>query len=139
VNNRGRPATVLVASGNPIYRHHLATAIGSHPDLRSVGEAGDGEEAVRLIAEKHPDVALIEVPMAGLDGIAISESVTARLPEWRTRVVLLSSHLDPAVVSSAMSAGAAGFMTKGMSHEEIGEAVARVARGGTAFMAAAAA
>jgi DNA-binding NarL/FixJ family response regulator len=129
----------VVAAHNPIYRSRLAGAIASRPDLRAVGEAGNGDEAVRLIAAKHPDVALIDLPMAGLDGVAISKSVTARLPEWRTRVVLLSSHQDPAVVSSAMSAGAAGFMTKGMSQEEIGEAVARVARGGTAFMAAAAA
>jgi two-component system nitrate/nitrite response regulator NarL len=132
-SGRARPATVVVADDHPIYRDGLARAIGSRPDLRLVGEAANGVEAARLIAARHPDVAVLDLRMPGLDGIAVCAQVTARRPEWRTRVVLLTAYLERALVSEAIGAGAAGYVGKDVSRYEICEAVARVSRGGTAF------
>ena|SRR5947208_3542942 len=136
---RGRPATVAVASGEAGWRRRIARAIASHPDLRPVGRAADGTGAARLIAAKHPDVALLDIPLDGLDEIWLCEWITAHRPEWRTRVVLLDSRPDPASVAQAATAGAAGYIDRSMPEQRLREAVARVARGGTTFAPAAAA
>jgi two-component system response regulator DesR len=133
-----RPATVVVATRQPLQRRRLASAIAARPDLRAVGEAGDGDEAATLIEAKHPDVALLELPMGGLDGIALCKRISARLPEWRTRVVLLSGDRDPGLAKRAISAGAAGYLAADSSEDQVCQAVSRVARGGTALVSLAA-
>jgi two-component system nitrate/nitrite response regulator NarL len=128
-----RPATVVIADDHPVYRDGLARAIAARTDLSLVGEAGDGEQAERLIRAHRPDVALLDVRMPGLDGVELCARVTARRPECRTRVLLLSAFVARTLVSEAVAAGAAGYIEKDASRDAICQAIARVALGGTAF------
>src|SRR2546421_9426525 len=132
-----RPVSVVVAHGDAAYRDRLTSAIASRPDLRLVGETGDGIEAARLIANRHPDVAAVDVHAPGLDGIAICEQVTARGTGSRTRVVLLDTLPDPSRLRKALDAGAGGYVATDASRERVFGALLRVARGGTHFSPAA--
>ena len=129
---RPAPVTVVFAEDHPLYRDGLARALGSHPGLRLVGEACEGAGALGLIEELEPDVALLDVKMPGLDGVEVGRRVAASegLP---TRVVLLSAYLDPSLIAQGLAAGAAGYVGKDATREEICAAVLRVGRGGTAF------
>jgi DNA-binding NarL/FixJ family response regulator len=129
----GRPVSVVVAQGDAAYRDRLSNTIASRPDLRLVGETGNGIEAARLIAERHPDVAVVDTRARGLDGIALCEEITARGPGSRTRVVLMDTRPDPRRVKKAIDAGAAGYLANDLPPERVLAAVLRVARGGTDF------
>ena len=86
-----------------------------------VGEAGDGEEAVRLAAELQPDVILMDVSMPDVDGVEATRRIRDLVPD--TRVIMLTMHPDQEVVAAALRAGAAGYLVKDCSTEEIAEAV----------------
>lgn len=86
-----------------------------------VGEAGDGEEAIRLAAEMRPDVVLMDVSMPILDGIEATRALRRRLPE--TEVVVLTMFGDAAVAERAFKAGAAGFLAKDCSLDEVADAI----------------
>lgn len=125
------PVTVVVADDHPLFREGLARAIARHPELKLVGEATDGVGALSLIQDLEPDIALLDLKMLGLDGIEVCARVTAK--GLRTRVVLLSAFLGPQLVSRAVEAGAAGYLGKDASREEIFYGVVETARGGAAF------
>ncbi|MFN2606718.1 MAG: response regulator [Acidimicrobiales bacterium] len=92
-----------------------------------VGEAGNGEEAVRLVATLRPDVVLMDVSMPLLDGIEATRLAASRAPE--SRVVMLTMHGESDVLARAISAGAVGYLVKDCSTEEVVEAVRMAARG----------
>lgn len=129
---RQRPLTVVVADDHPLYRDGMVRAIGLSLQLELVGEAEDGATALALVEEHAPDVALLDVRLPDMDGIALCERIASR-PDAATRVLLLSAFLDPALVGRAVRAGAAGYLGKDSSREDICEALARVGVGGTAF------
>ena len=86
-----------------------------------VGEAADGEEAVRLCADLRPDVVLMDVTMPDVDGVQATARIRSANPD--SRVVMLTMHADEAVIASAIRAGASGYLVKDCSTEEIAEAV----------------
>jgi two-component system, NarL family, response regulator DegU len=86
-----------------------------------VGEAADGEEAVRLCADLRPDVVLMDVTMPDVDGVQATSRIRAANPD--TRVVMLTMHADEGVIASAIRAGASGYLVKDCSTDEIAEAV----------------
>lgn len=92
-----------------------------------VGEARDGDEAVRLAAELHPDVILMDVTMPGMDGVEATRQIKEALPG--IKVVMLTMHADQEVLASAIRAGARGYLVKDCSTDEIAAAV-RMADGG---------
>jgi DNA-binding NarL/FixJ family response regulator len=92
-----------------------------------VGEAGDGEEAVRLASQLHPDVVLMDVSMPLLDGVEATRLVRRRVPECQ--VVMLTMHADGDVMARAIQAGAAGYLVKDCSTEEVADAVRMAASG----------
>jgi len=92
-----------------------------------VGEAGDGAEAVALALTVRPDVILMDVTMPEIDGVEACRQVRAQLPD--TKVVMLTMHADQGVLTSAIRAGATGYLVKDCSTEEIASAV-RMAAGG---------
>jgi two-component system, NarL family, response regulator DegU len=94
-----------------------------------VGEAGDGEEAVRLAAELEPEVVLMDVSMPVLDGVDATRRIRTAQPD--VQVVMLTMHVDTDVVRRAISAGAVGYLTKDSTVEEVIEAVRLAARGDT--------
>ncbi|KAJ1684586.1 hypothetical protein LUZ63_020341 [Rhynchospora breviuscula] len=97
------------------------------PGIEVVGEAADGEAGVRLVAEQAPDVALMDVQMPGLDGIAATERVVAEHPG--TAVLILTTFDDDEYLFSALRAGAAGFLLKNCPPEDLVHAIRTVAEG----------
>jgi two-component system response regulator DegU len=96
-----------------------------------VGEAQDGEEAVRMAAALRPDVVLMDVSMPEMDGVEATRNIHAEQPD--VRVIMLTMHADAEVLTSAIRAGASGYLVKDCSTEEVAEAVRMAASGDTAL------
>ncbi|MGQ0833040.1 MAG: response regulator [Microthrixaceae bacterium] len=96
-----------------------------------VGEADNGEEAVRLVAELRPDVVLMDVSMPEMDGVEATRQI--RASDVQTRVIMLTMHADSDVLTDALKAGASGYLVKDCSTEEVAEAVRLTAKGDTAL------
>jgi two-component system response regulator DegU len=96
-----------------------------------VGEASDGLEAVKLAEELAPDVILMDVSMPEMDGVEAARRVHEAQPD--VRIVMLTMHADASVVAEAIRAGAAGYLVKDCSTEEIASAVRMAASGDTAL------
>jgi DNA-binding NarL/FixJ family response regulator len=102
--------TVLVVDGHQTFAELLGVALRGQPDLRYVGHARNGEQAIRLAAELRPDVILLDPELPDADGIAIAEMLRHRQPD--TRVVILTASSEATLVGRATAAGAAGFLSK---------------------------
>lgn len=96
-----------------------------------VGEADNGEEAVRLVAELKPDVVLMDVSMPELDGVEATRIICAS--DAPTRVIMLTMHADTEVLADAIRAGASGYLVKDCSTDEVADAVRMTANGDTAL------
>jgi DNA-binding NarL/FixJ family response regulator len=96
-----------------------------------VGEARDGDEAIRLAEELHPEVILMDVTMPEVDGVEATRLIKQELPD--IRVVMLTMHADQEVLAEAMRVGASGYLVKDCSTEEIANAIRDVAGGKTAL------
>ncbi len=118
---------VLIADDHQAVRAGLAMLLDGNADIEIVGEAGDGREALRRIAETPVDVVLMDVQMPVLDGVAATRQIAAQADGPRV-LVLTTFGLDD-VVSSALAAGAAGFLLKTASSEALLDAIRRVAAG----------
>jgi len=122
-------ASVVVADDHPVYRGAIAGIVEAHPQLELAGEAETGRTALELIAGARPDVAVADIRMPDLDGLAVLRAVVRDgLP---TRVMLLTAEVDGATAHDAVAAGAAGYMSKQSGATVIGEAIVAVARGDT--------
>jgi len=117
---------VLVADDNPTIRLGLRALLDGFDDLRVVGEAVNGREAVDLAAALRPEVVLLDVRMPVVDGVAAAVEIA------RDRAVLMLTYADDAqVVAAAIRAGASGYLVHGtFDPEELAEAIREVARGG---------
>ncbi|MEU7743053.1 response regulator transcription factor [Nonomuraea sp. NPDC049158] len=122
--------TVLLADDHALVRKGFQLMLDAQPDMRVVGQAADGAEAVALCDRLRPDVVLMDLHMPGLDGVRATERITVEWPG--VRVLALSTFdLDENVVA-ALRAGAAGFLPKDVSPEELVEGVRVVHRGESA-------
>jgi DNA-binding NarL/FixJ family response regulator len=121
------PTGVLVVDDDPLVRAGLVMMLGGAPDLRVVGEAGDGTQVLPLVDRLVPDVVLMDIRMPAMDGLAATEALRARrsAPE----VIVLTTFDADEHVLRALRAGAAGFVLKDTPPAEIVDAVRRVARG----------
>lgn len=117
---------VLIADDHTMVREGLRRAM-TDAGFDVVGEAGDGEEAVRLAQEHRPDVVLMDLSLPIFSGVAATKRIVKELPG--TKVLVLSMLSDDAAVSSALGAGASGYMVKDCTTEELVEAVSRVEKG----------
>jgi DNA-binding NarL/FixJ family response regulator len=122
---------VLVADDQAIVRDGLVTLLGLLDDLEIVGEAADGEEAVRLALATRPDVVLMDLRMPVLDGAAATARILEQLPE--TAVVVLTTFADDASIAGALRAGARGYLTKDAGRTELAAAVRSAASGQATF------
>lgn len=119
--------TVLVVDDHAIVRQGLVQLIATVDDLLVIGEARDGDAAVTLASELHPDVVLMDLSMPGTDGAAATARIRAALPA--TRVLVLTSFADHRHVLSALDAGADGYLLKHAEPEVILDGLRQVARG----------
>ena len=123
----GAPIRVLIADDEPLIREALADLFGSEDSLELVAVAADADEAIELAVRTRPDVALLDVKMPGGGGPRAAREIRSLSP--RTRIVALSAHEDRASVLEMLSAGAAAYVVKGASADEILETVRRSALG----------
>lgn len=119
--------TVLIADDQPLQRMGFRMLLESQADMTLVGEAGGGAEAVRLIAQLHPDVVLMDVRMPGLDGIEATRRVVAA--GSRTRVLILTTFDLDEYAYAGLRAGASGFLVKDALPEELLSGIRAVASG----------
>ncbi len=123
---------VLLADDQALLRMGLRMVIDSEADLTVVGEAADGAQAVRMVAELRPDVVLMDVRMPGTDGITATERIAAGHPE--TKVIILTTFDLDHYVFDGLRAGASGFLLKDATPEQLTAAIRTVA-GGEAVLA----
>lgn len=118
---------ILLADDHPIVRDGVRLLLERAPDLVVVGEAGDGPEALQLVAALRPDVLVLDVALPGLSGIEVARRL--RAAGSPVRVLVLSAHDDEACVRGVLSSGAAGYLLKDEARQTIVDAVRGVARG----------
>lgn len=118
---------VLLVDDQRLFREALGTLLAAQPTLVLVGEASDGEEALRLAHQHQPDVILMDVQMPVLDGVAATRRLRAELPACR--VILLTVFDDDEYVLEGLRAGAVGYLLKDASSARLLEAIDAAARG----------
>ncbi|MFI7450081.1 response regulator [Nonomuraea sp. NPDC049714] len=124
---------VVIADDQPLLRHSLAAVINAHDGMTVVGEAGTGDEAVRLNAELRPDVVLMDIRMPGTDGIAATRRIVADVGGGSVKVIVLTMFELDEYVRAALQAGASGFLLKDAHPDQLLDAIRRVHEGESLF------
>jgi DNA-binding NarL/FixJ family response regulator len=118
---------VLIADDDDLMRAGLRAVLSSDPEIELVGEAADGRAAIDQVRALSPDVVLMDVRMPGLDGIAATRELTATAPA--AKVLMLTTFEEDDYIFGGLAAGAAGFLLKRTSPEELIAAIHTVAAG----------
>ena len=118
---------LLLADDQALVRSALAALLDLEDDFEVVAQAGRGDEVVAAALSARPDVALLDIEMPGLDGLAAAAALTHELPSCR--VIILTTFGRPGYLRRAMESGALGFVVKDTEPEQLADAVRRVARG----------
>ncbi len=121
------PIRILIVDDHTVVRQGLRAFFDGDRSLELVGEAKDGEEAIRAARRLRPDVILMDLLMPGVDGVAATEVIRRELPD--TEVLALTSVLQDAAVVGAIRAGAIGYMLKNAEPEELRTAIKAAAAG----------
>ncbi|MCI0746570.1 MAG: response regulator transcription factor [Verrucomicrobia subdivision 3 bacterium] len=125
--------TVLLVDDHSIVREGLRGLLEAGGDIKVVGEAADGNAAIKMARNLRPKVVLMDVAMPGLHGLEAARQMVAEAPE--SRVLILSSYSDPLEVSRALEAGAAGYVMKETASLEVLQAVRDASHGKPFFSA----
>jgi DNA-binding NarL/FixJ family response regulator len=125
------PIRVLLADDHPVVRRGLAALLGTLDGFDVVGEAEDGEAAVRETQLSKPDVVLMDLRMPGIDGVEATRRIRRAVPD--TAVLVLTMYEEDATVLTAMQAGAQGYLLKGAGQDDIADAIRAVSRGQAIF------
>ncbi|RKS80082.1 DNA-binding NarL/FixJ family response regulator [Motilibacter peucedani] len=119
-------ADIVLVDDQPLVRAGLRVLVADSDDLRVVGEAGTGGDAVALVAELRPDVVVMDIRMPGMDGIEATRMITGSCD---ARVAVLTTFDDDEYVYAALRAGASGFLVKDMALDDILAGIRVIARG----------
>jgi DNA-binding NarL/FixJ family response regulator len=118
---------VVIAEDHTILREGLRALLSSHADLKVVGEAEDGREAIRKVDTLRPDLLLLDLSMPRMNGIEAMREIKRRFPA--TRIVALTVHKNEEYIFAAFEAGADGYVVKDATHEELVLAIHHVIAG----------
>jgi DNA-binding NarL/FixJ family response regulator len=121
---------VAIVDDHPLFREGVVTALSSHPDVRVVGEGGTADEALELVSELLPDVLLLDISLPG-NGLQAVSRISAVCPF--TRIVMLTASEDEDDITTALKAGARGYIVKGISGREL-VAVVRAVHAGDVYV-----
>ena len=124
---------VLIADDHVTVLEGLAAIIGRQPDMMVVAEAADGQEAVDLWTEHHPDVTLLDLRMPKLDGVGVIENI--RQQDASARVIVLTTYDNDTEILRAIKAGTKAYLLKDARREELLDCIRRVNRGETCIPA----
>jgi DNA-binding NarL/FixJ family response regulator len=133
-HSKGAPMNkinVLLAEDHVIVREGLLALLNSEKDIKVVGEAENGHQAVELTRKLCPDVVVMDIAMPLLNGLEATRQILRANPA--TKVLILSAHSDDAYVEHVMELGASGYLVKQTAAHVLPEAVREVAKGGTFF------
>src|SRR5579872_1742246 len=125
------PIRVLCVDDHPIVRKGIASLVANETDITLVGEASNGRDAVRLFRELHPDVTLMDLRMADMDGITAARLIRGEFPD--ARIIALTSYDGDQDIYQALEAGVRGYILKEMVHTEVLRAV-RIVHSGKRLM-----
>ena len=128
---------IVLADDHKIVRDGLKRILAATPDLQVAGEAADGDELLRLVKANDYDVAVLDMSMPGLSGVALVKRLKSEKP--RLRLLVLSMHGESQYAARVLKAGAAGYLNKDSAAEQLVNAIRKVAAGGVHIGEAAAA
>jgi NarL family two-component system response regulator LiaR len=115
------PIRVMLVDDHPMVRRGLATMLKVFDDLQLVGEAENGEAAVKLCAEVLPDVILMDMSLPVMDGAAATHAIRQQFPQ--TQILVLTSFKEGKVIKQALAAGAIGYLLKDVSADDLARAI----------------
>jgi two-component system, NarL family, response regulator LiaR len=124
---QSNPIKVMLVDDHMVVRSGLGTVLSVFDDMKLVGEAADGEEALRLCERLQPDVILMDLLMPRMDGVAAIKAAKQRWPQ--IQIIALTSFKEKEYVEGALKAGASGYLLKNVSADELVNAIRRVASG----------
>jgi DNA-binding NarL/FixJ family response regulator len=123
--------TVLLVDDHSLVRRGFRRMLEDEPDMEVVGEAGDGEESVKLAKKLRPQVVVMDCALPGMNGLEATRQIINDAPD--TAVLMLSMHTESTWVRQAIEAGAKGYILKNALELELGAAIRKVAGGQTVF------
>lgn len=123
------PIRILLVDDHALVRAGIRALIEGKPGIEVIAETGDGDEALRLIGELHPNLVLLDITISSLNGFEVLEQITKQYPQ--TRVIILTVHEGTEYAMRALRAGAAGYLPKSAATIELEDAISAVAEGGT--------
>src|SRR5579885_1091359 len=121
--------SVLLVDDHSLVRRGFRRILEDEEDIRVIGEASDGEEAVKLARSLKPDVIVMDCALPGMNGLQATRKILQFLPD--TRVLMLSMHTEETWVRQALDAGAHGYVLKNAMDLELGSAIRRIVKGET--------
>src|ERR1700722_9023185 len=130
-NLMAKKITVLLVDDHSLVRRGFRRMLEDESDMEVVGEAGDGEESIKLAKKLHPKVVVMDCALPGMNGLQATRQIIEDSPD--TAVLMLSMHSESTWVRQAIEAGAKGYILKSAMNLELGPAVRRVAGGETIF------
>jgi DNA-binding NarL/FixJ family response regulator len=119
---------ILIVDDHPLFRSGLRQVVAGDARLELMGEAADGEAALKFILEKKPAIAVLDVNLPGLTGLQIAQKLHGK--KHPTRIIILTMHKEEEMINRALDFGVNGFVLKENAAEDILEAVVTVAQGG---------
>ena len=127
-NTSSAPAIrVMLVDDHAVVRSGLATFLYAYEDFELVGEASDGEEALRLCGRVHPDVILMDLIMPRMDGATATRAIRERYPD--VQILVLTSFKEDNLVHDALKSGAIGYLLKNVTSDELANAIRAAYRG----------
>jgi two-component system, NarL family, response regulator LiaR len=121
------PIKILLVDDHTVVRSGLSKFLMVNKDMKLVGEASDGAEAVQKVSLYKPDVVLMDLLMPGMDGITATREITRKYPQ--VKVIALTSFAEQNMVQGALQAGAVGYLQKNVSAKELGIAIRSACEG----------
>ena len=118
---------VIIVDDHNLVRTAITQLLSGIPGIKIIGDASDGEQAIKLVKEKRPDVVLLDIKLPGISGVRTAEKMLATNPS--TKIIMLSSYMHEPLPSALLRIGVKGYLTKEASLEELVKAIRMVAEG----------
>ena len=119
--------SIVIADDHPVFRVGLREIIESEPDFKVLGEAGEGEQALEMISRMQPAIAILDVSMPKLDGLALARKLAAQEPS--VGVILVTMYREQKLFTEALEAGVKGYVLKDSAGTDIISCIKAVAAG----------